>query len=233
MSNSNLFASRKQQLKRTDTTNHAGGKAYTLSDKQKLAQLAATGTLNTTFYTTAGEQLDELLDVAISVEPEFVAKTAIYARQHGHMKDTPALLLAVLASTSLPHFEMIFPKIIGNGRMLRNFVQIMRSGATGRTSLGTRPKKLVQSWLNSASDELLLRASVGNSPSLTDVIKMVHPTPVNKQRNALFAWILGKPSDVELLPQKVRDLMALQENPNGMSVPDVPFQMLTSLELSK
>jgi 60 kDa SS-A/Ro ribonucleoprotein len=29
--------------------------------------------------------------------------------------------------------------VIDNGRMLRNFVQIMRSGAVGRTSLGTRP----------------------------------------------------------------------------------------------
>ena len=233
MSNKSLFASRQQKIKRADTINHAGGAAYRLSDKQKLAQLAATGTLSRTFYASAGAQLDELIETAISVEPEFVAKTAIYARQHGHMKDTPALLLAVLASTSPELLSLAFPKVIGNGRMLRNFVQIMRSGAAGRTSLGTRPKKLVQAWLNGASDELLLRACVGKSPALADVIKMVHPTPINKERDAFFAWILGQPCDVALLPQKVRDLIAFRENPGGKKVPDVPFQMLTSLDLSK
>ena len=48
-----------------------------------------------------------------------------------------------------------------NGRMLRNFVQILRSGQTGRKSLGTAPKRLVQTWLESAGDRQLLNASVG------------------------------------------------------------------------
>ena len=69
--------------------------------------------------------------------------------------------------------------MIDNGRMLRNFVQIMRSGAVGRKSLGSRPKRLVQAWLATASDRAILRAAVGQAPSLADVIQMVHPKPAD------------------------------------------------------
>ena len=68
--------------------------------------------------------------------------------------------------------------MIDSGKMLRNFVQILRSGAVGRkSSLGTRPKKLVQRWLLEATEKQLLNAAVGNAPSLADVVKMVHPSP--------------------------------------------------------
>ncbi|MEM7204490.1 MAG: hypothetical protein AAF628_29805 [Planctomycetota bacterium] len=56
--------------------------------------------------------------------------------------------------------------MIDNGRMLRSFVLIMRSGIVGRQSLGTRPKRLVRQWLDVRSDQQLVNASVGQAPSL-------------------------------------------------------------------
>ena len=50
---------------------------------------------------------------------------------------------------------------------------LIRSGAIGRKSLGTRPKKLIQNYLESLSDEQLFKADIGNNPSLQDIIKMV------------------------------------------------------------
>lgn len=231
MANKTLFASRKG-MQRTNTRNQSGARAYKLSDRHTLAQLAATGCLNNTFYTDAQTQLEDLLTAATLVEPEFLAKTALYTRRYGFMKDTPAVLLAALASISPEHLSRAFPQVIDNGRMLRNFVQILRSGATGRKSLGSRPKKLVQAWLNNASDEMLLRASVGQSPSLADVIKMVHPKPASAEREALFAWLIGKPCDVRLLPKDIRDFLVFREGVSGVPVPNVPFQMLTNLQLT-
>lgn len=72
---------------------------------------------------------------------DFVAKTAIYARERGHMKDMPALLLASLATRDVAVFARAFPRVVDNGKMLRNVV-ILRSGQVGRKSLGSRPKKL-------------------------------------------------------------------------------------------
>lgn len=97
MANTTLFQSIKNRFTKTDTHNEAGGIAYTLTPKQQLAQLAATGCLNNTFYADAQSQLDQVLKLAESLDAEFIAKTAVYARQKGFMKDMPALLLAVLA----------------------------------------------------------------------------------------------------------------------------------------
>ena len=50
--------------------------------------------------------------------------------------------------------------------MLRTFVQILRSGVTGRKSLGSAPKRLILQWLERADVRKLLQASIGNAPSL-------------------------------------------------------------------
>jgi 60 kDa SS-A/Ro ribonucleoprotein len=73
-------------------------------------------------------------------------------------------------------------------------------------------------------------ASVGNDPSLADVLKMVHPKPATASRRALYGYLLGRPYDVAALPECVK---AYEDFKAGRTdqVPDVPFQMLTSLKL--
>lgn len=115
--------------------------------------------------------------------------------------------------------------------MLRSFVQVVRSGRTGRKSLGLAPKAMVLAWLSGASDRALLHAAVGNDPSLADVIRMVHPKPESPEREALFAWIVGRPCEVARLLRAVQDWLSFKATGVG-AVPDVPFQMRTQLELS-
>ena len=231
MANTTLFQSIKNRLIKTDTYNEAGGIAYTLTPKQQLAQLAATGCLNNTYYADAQSQLDQVLKLAESLDAEFIAKTAVYARQKGFMKDMPALLLAVLAQKDVNMLARVFDQVVDNGKMLRNFAQIIRSGAVGRKSFGNRPKKLMQTWLLTATEKQLLNAAVGNAPSLADVVKMVHPKPREAWRAAWFAWLIGKPYDREALPPITRAFEDYKHSRQG-ALPDVPFQMLTALELN-
>ena len=215
-----------------DTKNHEGAAAYTLTAREALAQYAVTGTFNNTFYADGANQLEAVTKLAIEVEPEFLAKVAIHAAEKGHMKDMPVTLLAILSGLESDAFARAFPRVVKSGKMLRGFVQIMRSGVTGRKSLGTRPKKMIQAWLERASTEQILRAMVGTDPSLGDVIKMVHPKPVNAERRALYAWAIGKPHDHAALPELVKALEAFRRD-QANPVPDVPFQMLTSLSLTR
>ena len=231
MANTTLFQSIKNCFTKTDTYNEAGGIAYTLTPKQQLAQLAATGCLNNTFYADAQSQLDQVLKLAESLDAEFIAKTAVYARQKGFMKDMPALLLAVLAQKDVNMLARVFDQVVDNGKMLRNFAQIIRSGAVGRKSFGNRPKKLMQTWLLTATEKQLLNAAVGNSPSLADVVKMVHPKPREAWRAAWFAWLIGKPYDREALPPITRAFEDYKQSREG-ELPNVPFQMLTALDLN-
>ena len=231
MANTTLFQSIKNCFTKTDTYNEAGGIAYTLTPKQQLAQLAATGCLNNTYYADAQSQLDQVLKLAESLDAEFIAQTAVYARQKGFMKDMPALLLAVLAQKDVNMLARVFDQVVDNGKMLRNFAQIIRSGAVGRKSFGNRPKKLMQTWLLTATEKQLLNAAVGNSPSLADVVKMVHPKPREAWRAAWFAWLIGKPYDREALPPITRAFEDYKQSREG-ALPNVPFQMLTALELN-
>lgn len=232
MANKSVFASLAGRLlPKATATNAHGAKAYAYGAEHRLAQLAMTGTVGGGFYQDAEAEVTALVDAAEAVEPLFLAKTAVHVRTKGHMKDTPALLLAVLASRDAALFTLAFPKVVTSGKMLRTFVQILRSGRTGRKSLGSRPKAMVQGWLNGATDGQLMAAMVGNDPSLADVIRMVHPKPETASRAAFYAWAIGKPADTAALPQVVQDLMAFRAGAKA-TVPDVPFQMLSDLELS-
>jgi 60 kDa SS-A/Ro ribonucleoprotein len=239
MSSKKLFASASKKksvsskvTKITNTINKAGGTAYAFGDKAALAQLAMTGCLNGTYYVSDKEQLKTTLELASKVDPKFVAKLAVYARQKGLMKDMPAVLAAIVAGQDSELLAKIFSKVIDNPKMLRNFVQVIRSGATGRKSLGTRPKKLIQDYLNSLTDEQLFNGAVGNDPSLQDVIKLVHVKPNNKKRAALFSYLLDKEFNKRDLCKLAKDFETFKKDLTG-EIPDVPFQMLTSLPLTK
>ena len=235
MVNTQLFHTAKGALLPAATArNQAGAPAYALSPRHQLAQLAATGCLNSTFYADAEAQLDQMLALAQSVDAEFVAKTAIYARQ-AHMKDMPVLLASQLAVRDVALLAGVFGRVVDNGKTLRGIVQMLRSGQFGRKSLGTRPKKLVQQWLLSATEQQLLNAAVGTTPSLADVVKMVHPKPAEAWRAAWFAWLIGRPFDAAALPPLTaafeRFKHELAEGKTPAEVPAVPFQLLTALPL--
>ena len=231
MPNIQLFSTLKSAfLPSTDAVNGAGAPAYAMTPRHQLAQYAATGCLHATFYANAEAQLSAVTGLCSQLDPAFIARTAVYFRERGYMKDMPALLTAILANARAAELAPTFGRVVNNGKMLRNFVQILRSGAVGRRSLGSRPKKLVQAWLNQATEAQLLSAAVGNSPSLADVVKMVHPKPAEAWREAFFAWLIGKPVDMANLPPLTRAFEAYKRD-RTQPLPDVPFQMLTALEL--
>ncbi|MDR2689740.1 MAG: TROVE domain-containing protein, partial [Azoarcus sp.] len=111
----------------------------------------------------------------------------------------------------------------------RNFVQILRSGVVGRKSLGSRPKRLVQQWLNAASDQTLLNASVGQHPSLADIVKMVHPRPLDPAREAFYGWLIGRRVEEAKLPEIVQ---AFERAKRGEAEPPrLDFRLMTGLPL--
>lgn len=232
MANKNLFKSIVgKMLPMTDAVNEAGGRAYNLSPKAALAQYAITGCLNGTFYADAETQLQKVIELCREVDAEFIARLAVYARERGHMKDMPALLCAVLTVKDVAMLKAVFPRVIDNGKMLRNFVQIVRSGAVGRKSLGTAPKRLINEWLASRSDEAIFKDSIGQSPSLADVVKMIHPKPTSESRAALYGYFIGREFNADALPALVRQFEQFKAGQSA-EVPKVPFQMLTSLPLA-
>ena len=242
MANTDLFgSSRGRTVKATDTKNAAGGVAYTLGSKQALARYAATGCLSNTFYVKAEDHLNRVLALAKECDSEFIARLAIFARKEGYMKDMPALLMAVLASrgdNGRAALKAAFPQVIDNGKMLRNFVQIMRSGKLGRKSLGTGPRNLVRGFFERNKPNWLFRQlSVGQDPSGADIVKMVHPSPATPEHEALFGYMIGKgepdkrKKGYKNLPPLVKQFEEWKED-RSLPSPAVDFQLLTAKPLT-
>jgi 60 kDa SS-A/Ro ribonucleoprotein len=219
-------------LPAADTVNREAAPAYSLPPKHALAQFAATGCFGRTFYAGAEEQLARVLELCNQVEPEFVARTAIYARRQSYMKDMPALLCAWLAARDARLHEVVFGQVIDNVKMLRTYVQILRSGVVGRKSLGTAPKRLVRDWLAARDEDVLFRGSVGADPSLGDILKMVHPKPANSRREAFYGYMLGRPFDPSAAPPLVMQFERFKAGAMGQA-PDLPFPMLAGLPLGR
>jgi 60 kDa SS-A/Ro ribonucleoprotein len=253
--NKNLFGTKRGALApAADAVNEAGGVAYAMSPEHALAQYTATGCFNNTFYATAEEQLDKVLELCKKIKPEFIAKTAVWCREEGYMKDMPAFLVAYLTTVDVDLVKKIFGRVINNGKMLRNFVQIMRSGVVGRKSLGSAPRNLVRQWFESRDEDAIFKQSIGNDPSFADILRMVHPTPKDKSMESLYGYLLGlkvvdKKSEMEKdkngryttvlfkdLPGIIKEYegykRAKAKGEATVGVPDVPFQMLDSLGLS-
>ena len=224
----------------TDTRNLAGGKAYSRSQEGALAQYGLTGVFADHFYADARFQLDTVLKLLKGADDAYVAQLAVYARRDGYMKDMPSFLVAWLAAQKSPYFEFAFRRVIDNGKMLRNFVQYIRSGVLGRKSFGSRIKRELQRWFAVRDAYGLMRAVPGNEPALADIVKMVHP-PAGDHK-AFYAWLLGKELNERengwfvktrdgwrKLPELVSNFEDFKRY--DVEAPDVPFQLLTGMEL--
>ena len=232
--------------KEPNTVNEAGGKAYTMEAKHALAQLAVTGCLGNTFYASAETQLNTVLDLLNSLEPTrdnmtFVAKLAAYSRHKGFMKDMPALIVAWMTKVKTPDGKFLtgtcgwarnilsftFDDVIDDGKMLRNYYQIIRSGKLGSKSLGNA--SLIKTWFETRTDEQLFDSNIGN-PSLKDIIRTAHP-----KHRPFFKYLMGyelSAAEVESLPTRVREFEAFKKDPT-LGLPDVNFMLLTSLPLTE
>lgn len=240
MANKALFSQPGRHVAAADTTNHAGGKAYSKSDHEKLAQLASTGTFNDTFYVGAADQLKELNALLPKCDYAFIAKTAIYARQVGFMKDMPAYLAAwlfVAAKTdarAIAPAKAAFALSVDNAKQLRTFVQLLRSGQILRSDgkpnksvASAAIKKTIQQWFYRAKWHTLINGSVGNDPSLADVLRIVHPKPRSEAQDALFSWIRGDKEGVDKTanyPDQLKELMAFRAGTG--SPPNLDFRLL-------
>jgi 60 kDa SS-A/Ro ribonucleoprotein len=230
MANKSLFASLTSRLPRANAVNEAGGRAYKLEPKHALAQVAATGTFGNAFYSTAETQLDEVLKLIDEVDDnQYLAKLALYAREKAFMKDMPAALLVALSVRNSELMHRVFDRVVDNGRVLRTVFQMIRSGrfksnaaknkaGLGRVGLSSSVQRAFQRWLNTASVGKLLSASIGNDPSLRDILRMARPTPKDNARRAMFGWLTDKaidkwaPATEADLPVEVQSLIAYRNS---------------------
>lgn len=190
--NKTLFPSQPSN-KRIPTTNAAGGTAYKTDAKHALAKTILVGTLADNAYTPGSAQLREVLELCAANTPEFVAKAALYAKEHGKLKDMPTLLLCYLGANG--HNKLassIAPRIMPTAKDMRNYVQIYRSGVVNRKGLGTSARNIVRRWFADRNIDELYKGSHGTSPSMLDCLRLTKPKPTSESHNQFYGWLAGK-----------------------------------------
>lgn len=108
-----------------------------------------------------------------------------------------------------------------------------RSGAVSKKfnmSAGTF-RNAIQEWFDNKNPKALFKASIGNDPSMKDILRMARPKPNSAEKNALYGYFLGKKVEFEALPEIVQQYEKWKSNKEG-PIPDVDFRMLDSLGLS-
>lgn len=127
--------------------------------------------------------------------------------------------------------EQTFNKVITTSKMLRNFVHILRTGICGKKSVGSTVKKLIRDWFNSKTADEIFRYSVGNDPTMADVLSIAHPKPNDPEKDALFGWLLEREYNPHHLPSLLKQFEDWKSG-KTTDVPKVSFEMLTAHPLS-
>lgn len=228
MANKKVFSNTKNTP--NVVANAAGGVAVALSEKEALAKYVVTSMFSDTFYTTAEDQVKEIQGLVKSItDNKFIAKCAVYARTVAGMKDTPAYLLNVLYDRDKELFKKVFPRVIDSGRMLRTFSQMARSDMFKRNLSNKTFRSVYQAWFDAKTPDYVFRNSMGNSPSIPDIVKMTH-IKGNKNQDVI-SYLMGKEYNVENLPENLRAYLNWQKD-RSLPVPEVDFKLLDSFKLT-
>ena len=87
-----------KRLQSGDTTNYAGGRAFTQSPKDELVSILLTATLGDQFYRSGDATAARVQELVAATEDKaFVAKAAIYARKQAGMRSVSHLVAAEIA----------------------------------------------------------------------------------------------------------------------------------------
>ncbi|WP_434576981.1 TROVE domain-containing protein [Thermoanaerobacterium thermosaccharolyticum] len=186
-----------------DTVNREGYPAYTRSLEEQYLQTLLTNTIGNTFYADSDTLLSEanaLHDQMLERNPEFVAKALIFARNKGLMRLQPIFGLAKLSSVSTELFSKIFNNVILIPSDLQDFMVILEG--QGRGQGGRAVKRQATQFLNTVSEYWAIKYNGrGRGYSLGDIVKTVHPKPINDKQKAIFAYLVGKEYDKTQVPQ--------------------------------
>jgi 60 kDa SS-A/Ro ribonucleoprotein len=187
------------QVRAQTHLNHEGAESYFRSLREQVVQVLTTGTLGDTFYVSAeelGKEAMEVLLLARTVCPEFLARALVYARNKGFMRTLPILGLVVLSGgkgKTKRLFESVFGLVILTPDDLRTFAILSRSGKIpGRNGLGGMARNSVREYLSRISEYHAIKygSSVSREITLGDLVRMSHPRGVSVSTAERLNWLI-------------------------------------------
>lgn len=213
---------------RSTVRNAAGGVSHKMSSGKTFEALMLTTTFGDDCHNTGDSAVEDFVEAFRNASIEEIKDGISKAHEAGR-KDSVAMAVAMVASAYPSDFNGLFETYIDTARRLRTFVQFIRSGVTGRKCFGSRMKKAIRRWFASKRAEELFNM-IGQSPSIKDIIRMVHPKPKEGEIEA-YRYILGYDDiNLDALPPVLRQYEEFKAGKTD-EAPNVNFQRLLNLDL--
>lgn len=178
---------------RTRTVNRAGGESFTESPKLALASLVLTSFAQDQFYRSAEEMLDELRSLTRTVDPQFVAKLAVFARNEFGMRSITHALTAELCviAKGQPWVRGFVRDVVRRPDDMTEIVSYWLA-VYGKPVPNALKRGLADTFGKFDRYQLAKYRAEGKGVSLVDVVNLVHPKPTEKNSDALRDLVAGK-----------------------------------------
>lgn len=174
------------------TVNLAGGEAYKQSPELELVSTLLTSFANDTFYKKANDTFETLKALIVKCDKKFVAQAAIYARTHFGMRS----ITHVAASELAKHISgEKWAKDFYTAVVYRpdDMMEILSYHAANNGKVPNSIKKGFAKAFDKFDKYALAKyRGEGKGYKLIDVVNLVHPVPVEKNKEAINALVKGE-----------------------------------------
>lgn len=177
----------------TDTTNLAGGRAYSLSAKAELATHLLTSFVSDQFYRKADEGMHRLMELLDKVPAQYAAQAAIYARDRFNMRSVSHVVAAELAhrehgTTWMRPF--VRTVIVRPDDMLE--IVAYSQHKYGRRPLPNALKRGLRDAFGKFNEYQLANwRGDGKALKLVDLVNILHPKATERNTTALEKMVKG------------------------------------------
>jgi 60 kDa SS-A/Ro ribonucleoprotein len=178
--------------------NHEGAKAWSLSKELELYTAVVTTTLSDKFYESGGDRLDRVRKLISEVDPLFVAKLAVYAREKMYLRSMPLVLAIELAKIHQGDdlVSRLVSRVIQRADEITELLALYQHANSRKDTkkLGKLSKQ-VQKGLalafNKFDEYQFAKYNRDADVKLRDALFLVHPRPKDESQQMLFDKIAG------------------------------------------
>lgn len=180
--------------------NHEGATANRLIPEMELYTAVVTMALQDKFYETANEQVDRIAKLIGQVDPQFVAKLAVYTRNEMHLRSIPMLLVVELAKvhTGDDLVSRTIDKVVMRADEIMELLMCYqwrnkRSGYKKLTGLSHQIQVGLQRAFNRFDEYQFAKYNRDNlEVKLRDALFIVHPKAKDETQQAIFDKIASR-----------------------------------------
>lgn len=196
---------------KTLTENLAGGQAYSQTNELKLVSLLLTSFVNDQFYRDGNTSLAELKNLAEKVkDKEFIAKSAIFARDRFGMRSITHALAGELTSqlNGKEWGKDFYDKVVVRVDDMTEILSYYLANKTDRTN-PKFPNALKKGFAKAFDkfDGYNLSKYKGENKEvkLVDIVNLVHPVPTARNKEALELLIKGELKNTQTWESKLSE----------------------------